>query len=358
MKVLIIGNYDEGLYKFRLELIQKLLAENHEVVVSTPYGEYIPKLQALGCVYQDIEYNRAGKNIFAEIRLLHNYRKLLKADKYDMVLLYTIKPTLYAGLICRQRKIPFIVNITGLSPALTRSELLSELCFMLYRKVLRHAKVVFFQNKENMELFERKKTLQNNARLIPGSGVNLMQHTLEKYEESDILQVLFVGRITKVKGIEELFEAIEIAHDKELPMKFAFVGMCDSVYEDRIHNMDAEGKLKYYGRQDNVHQFMKESQAVIMPSYGEGMSNVLLEASACGRPVLASDVTGCRDIVREGETGYLFETHSGQAIVEAFEKLLALTKQQREQMGVNGRIYVEKNFSRKIVVDEYMKQIK
>lgn len=356
MKVLILGNCDYGLYKFRKELIQRFLKEKYEVVISTPYGECIPLLEKMGCRYISLDYDRAGKNLLAEWSLLVGYRRILKKGKYDVVLLYTIKPVLYAGLLCRIRKVPYIANITGLSPAVTESSILKRICFFLYRRVLPYAGRVFFQNKENLRLFQQNRASGKNWVLVPGSGINLQEHCYEPYQEDKVIQILFVGRIVRLKGIGELLEAIEELYQKRLDVAFGFVGECDEAYLDRIEKMVREGKLVYYGFCAHPHEYMKKAQALILPSYGEGMSNVLLEASACGRPVLASNVAGCREIVQEGVTGFLFQPHSAKSIVEAVKKLRDLTKEEREQMGIAGRKYVEKHFSRDIVICKYMEE--
>lgn len=357
-KILLIGNDAMGLYKFRRELIQRLLEEHYKVFISTPYGDYIPELEKMGCRYIALDYNRAGTNPLKELRLLAAYSRMIKRNRFDAVLLYTIKPTLYAGLICRMRNIPYLVNITGLSAVLVDTKILKNICFALYRPVLRHANMVFFQNQANMDFLSRKNVVAGNKKLIPGSGVNLKEHKYEPYTEDGKLKILYVGRITRVKGMDEWLKAIDVLHGKWKDLAFEMIGECDSLYQEQVKRMQAQKKLTYHGLCRNSHEYMKHSQAVIMPSYGEGMSNALLEASACGRPILASKVPGCNEILIEGITGLGFEPHSVGEIVKAIEKFRSLSKEQREQMGVKGREHVEKHFSREIIVNEYMKELR
>ena len=312
--ILFLGNSDVGLYKFRKELIDRLLEEQYEVSVSTPYGEYIPQLEKMGCNYIPLEYDRAGKNIWKEGELLKKYCNIIKKDSYDAVLLYTIKPTLYAGVVCRMRKVPYIVTITGLNAVVTRPGIMQKMIFFAYRRILPFANRVFFQNIDNLHFFQSKKVLEENAELVPGSGVNMKEHCYEPYQEGEIFQILFIGRIIQAKGIDELLEAIDGLYEKCKSLRFEFIGECDAVYKEKVMAMNCEGKIIYHGFCDCPHEYIKRAQAVIMPSYGEGMSNVLLEASACGRPILASDVPGCRDIVRDGITGFLFPSHSVDAV--------------------------------------------
>lgn len=356
-RILLIGNNATGLYKFRNELIQKLLAENYEIFISTPYNDYIPLLEKMGCTYIKLEYNASGKNPLQELKLIRSYYQRIKQCRCDIALLYTIKPTLYAGLACRKLDIPYIANITGLSPILSEPGFLKNICFFLYRFVLKHADMVFFQNQSNMNLFVKMKAVSSRIKLIPGSGVNLKEHNYEHYKEDGKLRILYVGRIVKVKGIDELLEAIEILSERYHDLIFEMVGSCDNAYQTKIENLHHKKQIIYYGSRMNPREYMKDAQAVIMPSYGEGMSNVLLEASACGRPVLASNVQGCREIVIDDVTGFRFEPHNANSIVEAVEKFRSLSKEQREQMGIEARKHVENNFSREIVVNAYMDEI-
>lgn len=357
MRVLFLGNNDGGLYNFRKELIERLLSENCEVAVSTPYGDYIPMLKKMGAEFIRIEYNRKGKNPWSELKLLLQYSKILKRNSWDVVLLYTIKPTLYAGFWCKLRKIPYIANITGLSPVISNPGILNKLCFMIYRRVLPSADKVYFQNKDNLWLFRQKKAIKDNSKLIPGSGVNLKEHSYEPYEETGLIRILFVGRITKLKGIDELLEAIKQINRKNQQVIFEFIGQIDDEYKKRFENLNQKGKIVYYGSQKCPHDYVKKAQAVIMPSYGEGMSNVLLEGASCGRALLASNVSGCKEIVKEGVTGFLFPPRDVPGIVKAIEKFLSLSYEERKQMGIEGRKHVEKYFSREIIIEEYINQI-
>lgn len=355
--ILILGNNDQGLYKFRREIIQELLNKKYNVIISTPYGEYIPILERMGCQYIALEYNRAGKNPFDELKLIKGYADMIKEVRCDAVLLYTIKPTLYAGLVCRIRKIPYVVNITGLSPALTTSAMLRNICFALYRLILKKADIVFFQNREHLKLFLKMKAVGNNYKLIPGSGVNLKEYTYQQYSEDKKLRILYIGRITKVKGIDELLQAIKILNHESNDFIFEFVGECDEQYREKIERLHKKKQIIYYGVCASSHEHIKNAHTVIMPSYGEGMSNVLLEASAIGRPILASNVSGCKEILKEGITGFGFEPHSVEGIITAIKRFQKLTAEEREKMGMAGRKHVEKSFSREIVIKSYMEQI-
>lgn len=351
-KILILANNDVGLYNFRKELIEELLKEN-EVHISLPYGKKVEPLKEMGCHFIETQVDRRGTNIIKDGKLLVNYIKTIRKINPDVVLTYTIKPNIYGGIACSVLKIPFLVNITGIGSGFANGGFLSKLTTFLYKISLKKASCVFFQNRENKKLFDDKRLYGGKSVLIPGSGVNLQAHSFEEYIQTEKPEILYVGRIMKEKGMDEFINAAEAFVGKSI--QFSVVGMYDdAAYKEKI---EKENIIKFYGQQTDVHSFMKNAQAVIMPSYHEGMSNVLLEASACGRVCLCSDIPGCREIVDDGETGFLFEAKNSESLIEAVEKFIALTDEEKIQMGINARKKVEKEFDRNIVIDAYIKEI-
>lgn len=355
-KVLVLGNNDLGLYKFRKELLKELVNTGYEVHFSVPDGPYIEKLEETGAVFQQLNFDNSSKSPVKELGLVLRYNKLLKQLKPNIVLMYTLKPSLYGGLHCKKLKIPYIINITGLSPIFVEEKLLGKVILKMYKGILNQAQMVFFQNRAQFELF-KKRGMGKNCELIPGSGVNLNENKYELYEVYDKIRILFVGRVLKSKGIEDLLDAIEIIKDNRDDVEFRVVGGCDNEYLERLERMQSEKKLIYYGLQDNVHHYIKECNALILPSYSEGMANVLLEAAACGRPVLASNIPGCQETFVEGKTGFGFDKGNVDSIVTSLLKFCSLSDIVREEMGKSGRDHVDKLFSRTIIVNKYKNEI-
>ena len=353
MKVAILINSDMGLYKFRRELIETLFERKVEVVLIGPKGEYAEKLSQMGCRQVDLELSRHGKNPFSELKLLRAYKKILKKEKPDFVLTYTIKPNIYGGMAARSLKIPFIANVTGLGDAIENGGLLQKITLFLYKKGLKGAKKVFFQNKANLDFFIRKKICKANYELLPGSGVNVKRFSYIEYPQNEQGRILFIGRITKDKGVFELASAIERINAKNKNIFFDIVGAVDG----QINPFEGVTNCEYHGSQKDVRPFIKNASAVILPSYHEGMANVLLEAAACGRPVLASKIPGCQETFDEGETGYGFAPKSIDAICEAIDKFVSLSAGQKELMGIKARNKIEKEFNRQIVVDKYLEEM-
>lgn len=357
MKLLILANLDMGLFKFRKELIERLCSE-HEVFIALPDGEFIEDLKRIGCIFIPFEFNRRGMNPIADINQLKRYKALLKKVRPDLVLTYTIKPNVYGGIACQQLHIPYIANVTGLGTSIENGGFLSMLTTTLYRTGLRKAACVFFQNKSNEQLFCDRKLINGRTRVIPGSGVNLDIHKLESYPDDKYgIRFLFVGRIMKDKGVEELLTAIKIIHKERADVTLDIVGWSDENYDGVIKTAEEEGAVVFHGLQKDVHPFYTACHCAILPSYHEGMANVMLEASSTGRPVITTRVPGCQETFDEGMTGFGCEVKSTESLVEAMRKFLNLSQEDRKQMGLAARAKMEREYDRNIVLKAYKEEI-
>lgn len=358
MNVLILANNDRGLFGFRKELIEELI-RNNTVYVSVPYGPCVDRLVEMGCKFIDTSLERRGTNPFKDLRLLSFYKKTIKRIHPDIVLTYTIKPNIYGGIACSAYKTPFIANITGLGSGVQNEGFVQRIILSLYKRSLKKASCVFFQNQENMEYMANRKIVNpEKAKLLPGSGVNLTENKLEPYPtEPNQITFVTICRITEEKGINELLEAINILKTHNKLLKFVLVGGMDGDLRSRIESAVNDGLIQYLGHRDDIHEIIKASSATIHPSYHEGTSNVLLETAACGRPIIASNVPGCNNTFIDGVTGIAFEPKNVHSIVKAVEKFLTLSQKEKEAMGLLGRKHVEMLFDRKIVVDSYIKEI-
>lgn len=359
-KVLILANNDIGLYNFRKELIERLINEKIEVFISLPNGERVKDLKKLGCTFIETNVDRRGTNPIKDFKLLLKYKKILKEIKPDIVLTYTIKPNIYGGLICRIKNIPYICNITGLGTAVENKSFMQKILFEMYRISLKNVKCCFVQNSENLQfLINNKLVEKTKCKLIPGSGVNLEHFKILPYpKEDENIKFLFISRIMKEKGIEQYLEAAKVIKEKYKNTEFHILGFCEQEYEEKLKTLTDERIVNYHGLQKDVIPFLQEASCLIHPSYyPEGMSNVLLEACASGRPVITTNRSGCREIVEDEKTGYIIEIKNSNQLVEKIEKFLKLSNEQREQMGLNARKKVEKEFDRNIVIEEYLKEI-
>lgn len=352
-KVLILANSSGGLYDFRNELVLELLKE-YEVYISVPDEVATDKLKSEGCGVIHTDINRRGMNPIQDLGVFKSYWKLLKDIKPDMVLTYTIKPNIYGGFCCRLQKVPYIVNITGLGTTFERGGMLKKMVVTMYKTALKKASCVFFQNDRNKQIFEESGIYGKKARRVNGSGVNVEKHRCEAYPGHEKPKFLFVGRLMKEKGIEEyLYCAKKYANRAE----FDIIGYCEEAYEDEVKQMQQQGFLRFHGFQSDVKSFYKDTDAVVIASYHEGMSNVLLEAAATGRPVLATNIPGCKEAVEDNKTGLLFTARDAGALETAIECFLSMSIKQRKAMGEAAREKMEQEFDRKNVVKSYIEEI-
>ena len=358
MRILILANYDLGLYQFRRDLIYELLKE-HEVYISLPYGRLVEPLKEAGCTFIDTPLDRRGINPVRDLKLIKNYFSILRDVKPDMVITYTIKPNIYGGIACRLRSVPCCVNITGLGTAFQNRGVLRGLVTRLYRLSLKRAKIVFFENCENRQLFlDEKITTAEKTCLLNGAGVNLDDFAPADYPmDSASTRFLFMGRVMKEKGIDELFRAMQMLVDAGIACSLDVLGGYEENYEAVIRRCTEEGWLRYHGFQEDVRPFIANSHCFVLPSWHEGMANTNLESAAMCRPVITSAIHGCLEAVIDGETGFLCNKQDAESLFEAMKRFAALSPEQRRQMGLAGRRHMEEVFDKRMVVDQTIRAI-
>lgn len=358
MRVLIIANADIGLYKFRKELLEELVKEN-EVYIALPKGEFYEDLLAIGCKYIITQLDRHGTNPVKELKTVFGYKKIIKRIKPEIVFTYTIKPNVYAGMACAALNIPYVANITGLGTAVENPGLMQLLTVSLYKYGLRKAQKVFFQNTENRDFFVKKGVVKKAYDLLPGSGVNLKNYMVTEYPNGPTVDFVFVSRIMKEKGIEQYLEAAKEIKARHPETRFHICGFCEQNYEQVLKDMSDEGIIIYHGLVKDMSAIYKQMSCTIHPTYyPEGLSNVLLESSASGRPIITTNRSGCREVVDDGINGYVVEEKNSKDLIEKIELFLGKSVEERKQMGIAGRKKVEKEFNRQIVIDKYLAELK
>ena len=360
MKILIICNYSSGLYTFRGMLIQELIKKGHTVKAIIPETEEEHEkkaendLKKLQCGLKRISMERRGMNPLHDIKLMLEYKKTIKKFKPDMVLTYTIKPNIYGGLACRNLKVPYVVNITGLGTAFQNDGMLKKLVVTMYKTALKKAKVVFFENIENRDIFIQEGILSvEKTHVLAGAGVDLERfHYTEYPQDEEKTRFLFIGRVMQEKGMDELFEAVQRLNKNGYPCSLDVLGGFEENYSEQIKKYENEGWLNYHGYQNDVRPFIAKSHCFVLPSWHEGMANTNLECAAMGRPVITSRIHGCMEAVEDGVNGYLCEKQNVDSLYEKMKMMCEISYEEKKAMGVAGRERMEKVFDKRKVVEE------
>lgn len=358
-KILILSNHASYTYSFRREIIQKLIEEKFSVYIVLPYGSEVELLKKMGCNFIDLPLDRRGMNPLKDLKLLYNYYKIMKAIRPDALLTYTLKPNIYGGILSRIMKIPFFPNVTGLGSAVENKSILQTILVYVFRVAYKGASCVFFQNEENMEFFRNNNVPITKYRMIPGSGVNTKYFSLIKYPSDESIEFMFISRIMKQKGIDQYLEAAEFIRSKYPNTRFHVLGFCEEEYEKKLKQMQTRGIIEYHGMQKDVRKYHEISHCTIHPTYyPEGMSNVLLESCACGRPIITTNRSGCREIIDDGINGFLVKQKNTKDLIAKIEKFINLSYEKKKLMGLAGREKVVQKFDRDIVVNAYVEEIK
>lgn len=365
--VALLTNNDDDIYCFRKELIEEIINSGYEMLISCPDGEKFELMKHIEYRYDDPVIDRRGTNIVADMKLFLHYFKLFIKNKPSVVLTYTAKPNVYAGIAAYLLRIPVISNVTGFGSVLNEGGLKQKLIMTLFKFAFRRSACVMFQNSTNMKLAEESGMVNGEHKLIPGSGVNTERYPLQPYPDGgngkDGEKVVFnyIGRILHDKGVDDYIEAAKRIKADYPNTEFNMLGFIEPTeihYEKLLSELEKKDIVKYRGSQKDIKPFVAASHATIHPStYGEGMSNVLLESASSGRPIISTDNPGCQETFVDGKTGFIYHGGDVDALCNQIKKFLALPNEERKLMGENGREYIKSNFERRKVVESYLEKI-
>ena len=353
MKILILNNLISYTYNFRKEIIEALVERGSEVVLAADNDDdgKLEELKSL-CRFISVPFNGKGKNVVEELRLIRTYRKIVRDERPDIILTFTIKMNLYGGLAAKRYHTAYVPMITGLGELEKEGKLRSLLMF-LHKRVMPYAKAVIFQNEDNRRFFDEHGIRYKSSVVVPGSGINLEKFAYVPYPEENSIHFAFLGRLIRAKGIGEYLDAAEALSSEKLV--FHAAGPVDSEFRKRVDDLVSRGKLIYEGVLSDTRAYLASSSVLVLPTYHpEGLSNVILEASAVGRPVICTPRTGCREIVSDGINGFYCREKDSRNLVSVIERFASLPKEERAAMGKEGRRIVEEKFDRKKVVSVYL----
>lgn len=358
MRILILANNDVGLYNFRKELILKLISMGNEVYISLPYGEKVEPLIRYGCRFIDTALDRRGINPVTDLGLVRTYFKIIKQVKPDKVITYTIKPNIYGGIVCRMKRVPMYANITGLGTAFQGNGILTKLVTAMYKFAFKNVKTVFFENKENRDIIVGKKIIpKEKSYCLKGAGVNLEEFAFTDYPDDGTIHFLFIGRVMREKGIGELFDTAERFKRDGMDIVVDVAGSFEEDYKEKVNDLDKRGIIKYHGYQSDVKPFIRNAHCFVLPSYHEGMANTLLECGAMGRPLITSNIHGCLEAVKDGETGFLCNAKDTDDLYGKMKRFFELPYERKKDMGRLSHEFVAGVFDKKKVVEETVKEI-
>ena len=359
-KILIFSNHPAYTYNLRKEVIDGFVKHGYEVTIAVPYGTEIDYFKKLGVKIIDISIKERSVNPVDDLKLLWGNIKISRNEKPDVVLTYATKQNIYGSMAARITGTPYIPMITGLGGAIEKEGILQKITSTLYRTGIKKAHTIFVQNKSILKKMQSLNMAHSPVRMTPGSGVSLERHPLSDYPDKDKpLRFVFIGRIMKDKGIFDLIAAAKQVKLKQPDVTFTIIGHI-VLKEDkkRIEEAQKEGIIEYLGSQADVRPFIREAHATILPSYYEGMANVLLESASAGRPVIATTVPGCRETYDEGKSGFGFPAKNVNALVKVLETFIALPHDKKKEMGLAGRLKMEQQFDRNIIVNMYIEEFK
>ena len=360
MHILITANAAWNVVNFRRPIVEAMIADGHSVTVLAPRDDSVTTLESLGCRFLPLEMSVKGLNPLQDIKLIGRMRKVFRAEQPDAIFSYTIKNNIFGALAARPLGIPFIPNVTGLGTAFLSGGFLQRIAEGLYRRAFRNLGIIFFQNEDDRDLFlERRLVTAQQARLLPGSGIDLTHFAATDYPpESDAPDFLMIARLLRDKGVLEYVAAARKVKSEHPQARFQILGAVDAANRTAIDaatvkSWQEEGVIEYLGTADDVRPHITAAHCVVLPSYREGAPRTLIEAAAMARPLIATDVPGCRSVVDDGVTGYLCKVRDGDDLAKSIDAFLALTRDERAQMGLAGQAKMATSFDQAIVVEAY-----
>lgn len=365
--IALLTNNDDDIYCFRLELIRALITMGCEVLISCPYGEKFELMEDIEFIYDNPVIDRRGMNPLKDLSLFRHYKRLFKQYQPNIVLTYTAKPGVYGSVAARQLGIPYINNVTGFGSVLSKSKWTQKFIMALFKYAYSKASCIMFQNSTNMQLARECGMIKGAYKLIPGSGVNVERFPLQPYPKAgngivgEPVIFNYIGRILHDKGVDDYIEAAKKIKLKYAATEFNLIGFIEPTehhYEDELKILEENGIIVYRGNQKDIRPYIARSHVTVHPStYGEGLSNVLLESASSGRPLITTDNVGCRETLDDQLTGLLYHGGDVEQLTDRIKKFLEMNNDDRKSMGQRGREKVRREFSRDIVVNTYLTYI-
>jgi len=363
MKIAIVLNTSWNIYNFRLNFVKALIEQGHEVHTVAPHDDFTHFLEEVGCRHHDVKMDSRGANPIKDSALVLELFLIYRKLRPDVVLHYTIKPNIYGTLAACMLKIPVVNNVCGLGTIFLKDNLVSKVAIWLYKVAFRYPKKVFFQNPDDLALFVNRKIVSRGITdLLPGSGIDLSHFTPTVFKRNKEFTFLLISRLITDKGILEFIEAVKDLKAKGMKAKFQILGAKDPNHQRGIPVSLIDGwiqseTIEYLGTTTDVRGFIQQADCVVLPSYREGTPRTLLEAASSSKPIVATDVPGCHNVVRHQYNGLLCKLKDSKDLADKMLEMANYDDSTLKRMGENGRSKMELEFDEKIVVSKYVKAL-
>lgn len=364
MHILITVNAAWNIWNFRRPLVSALIEDGYRITILAPADSTAAELENLGCRFVPLEMSVGGINPAEDLELLYRLRRVFASEQPDVILSYTIKNNIYGALAARKLKLPFIPNVTGLGTAFLSRGPLQAIAEALYRRAFAQLPVIFFQNQDDRDLFVKRRLARpEQAQLLAGSGIDLVRFAPAEMPPADEPPVfLMIGRLLRDKGTFEFVEAARRIKAERPDVRFQILGAVGADNRTAINAIQvdewvAEGIIEYLGTTSDVRPYVRAATSVVLPSYREGAPRTLIEAAAMARPLIATDVPGCRAVLDQDVSGLFCEARDADSLAAAMRRFLHLPHEARVAMGRAGRAKMEREFDEAFITRAYRRAI-
>lgn len=364
--LLIVANSGWNLVNFRSGLIKALQRAGHIVVCAAPNDISFSELDRLGCDFLELKISPQSLNPFKDMWLMVQLMLLMKRTQAQKCLFFTAKPNIFGSLCASLLGFEYVNNISGLGSVFIENGLLSKFMCFLYKLALKKSTCVFFQNPDDRDVFILKNIVRmGQAQLLPGSGVDLNRYRPGLTTNHSIpgeIKFIMIARMIRDKGVYEYIEASKMVHIQYPKVHFNLLGFLGvenptAVSREQMNEWNKFSFIHYLGETQDVREFISQSDCVVLPSYREGTPKSLLEAAAMAKPIITTNVPGCKEVVDDGLTGLFCEVRNAQDLAKKMCQMIKLTEQDRKIMGQRGRLKMEQKFSEQLVIDKYLNAI-
>ncbi len=366
-KIAVVANATWNIYNFRLNILDILLANNFDVYVVAPVDKYIFYKEDFPEVVHIPIKNlvRDGTNPLKELILINEFKRIYKKIKPDIILHYTVKPNIYGGIAAGMLKIPSIAVVTGLGYAFIHKGIIQTMTKLLYKFSSRYHDKIIFENTDDLDLFVKSKLIKKEKGVsIKGCGVDIEYFSpiSQNGKNKNKIIFTFIGRLLYDKGVVEFVEAAKLIKEKHSNTEFWLIGEIDKSNpamvkeEDLIHWVKNKTVI-YHGFKQDIKRYISQSDCIVLPSYREAIARTITEGMSMEKPVIATDVAGCREAIEDGKNGFLVPVKEINPLAEAMKKIVEMSSEDRKEMGNYGRNKAIKEFDDNLIADKIFKII-